>query len=188
MVRFLVSCSAGLQAGTGQLASGHAFTRFARLSARLLLPVAPAFRPAPAGLRQGTPSRRESEQSLRAVIPNGVRNLSERFLARHGGLEMVTESLGEAIRRLPAVSARLLLPVAPARLASGHAFRRAASPAISTSLQRLRPLNPDELAAFHMNSVATPARCISWSRTSLGAPSSHVPDSRRGSPADPAAD
>jgi len=49
-------CSAGLQAGTGQLASGHAFRHFARLSARLLLPVAPAFRPAPPGLRQGTPS------------------------------------------------------------------------------------------------------------------------------------
>ena len=73
---------------------------------RFLFHVAPAFRPAPASLPQGTPPGRESEESLLAVIPNQVRNLSERFLARHGGLEMVTENLRGAIRRLPAVRAR----------------------------------------------------------------------------------
>jgi len=94
----------------------------------------------------------------------------------------------------PAPMVRFLFPVAPAfrpappRLPSGHAFRRAASPAISISLQRLQPLKPDELAAFHMNSVATPASCISWSHTSLGPRSSHLPDLWCGSSANPAAD
>ena len=62
----------------------------------------------------------ESEESLLAVIPNEVRNLSERFLARRcGGLEMTTErACAEFTPRLPALGAT------PAKTLSQHCESR----------------------------------------------------------------
>src|SRR5207245_1462953 len=105
---------------------------------------------------QGTPSRRESEESLRAVIPNGVRNLSERFLARHGGLEMVTESLREAIPRLPAARARLqalyLRQLTPSPPCTAGLSPGTGPPCVRARLQACR-----KSSHFHISSAASAA-------------------------------